>query len=38
MGGLSAPRSRALLMHALKERHWDFAYNERHIRKVYNLG
>lgn len=30
-------RSRELLMHALKELHWDFAYNERHIRKVYNL-
>ena len=31
-------RSREKLMHVLKELHWDFKYNERHIRKVYNLG
>lgn len=30
-------RSREKLMHAIKELHWDFHYNERHIRKVYNL-
>ncbi len=30
-------RSRKKLMHILKERHWDFHYNEIHIRKVYNL-
>ncbi len=30
-------RSREKLMHAIKELHWDFHYNERHIRKVYSL-
>lgn len=30
-------RSREKLMHAIKELHWDFHYNERYIRKVYSL-
>lgn len=32
-----AKRDRRALMHAVRELHWGFAYNEAHIRKTYNF-